>query len=823
MTKKYRVVIVGAGIVGASAAYHLAKFGWRDILVVDKGNIPVNDGSTSHAPGGVVSLTHSKVMTEFSVYATDFYRSFDPYDDPRHTYNPVGSLEVCLTEERWQDMVRLHGESIAYHTESHLLSAKESAAKVPYLNAKRIKGSLFIPKSALISGANVVGAILRDAKANWGVEVRANTAVSDVEVVNNRVTAVLTSDPDNPRIECENVLLCTNMWKLPIKDKLGIPLPLLGFEHQYLHAEPIPELADFDLNNRDHEVVFPTVRELDSAMYYRQHWNRMGVGSYWHRPIAVHPTKIGKNAMRAFTPEDFFGEPWERAKEVVPSLAQATKFTNEFNGIFAFPIDGMPILGESKVDGLWLGVASWITHAGGVAKSIAEWMVYGETEWDMRQCHAHRFLPFATTDSYISAVSKKNYREIYDIIHPKQSPSSPRNVRLSPFQPRLEALGAAYTAFAGLELPNWFEENGRLLEKHDEQIPHREGWGAAHWSRLMGAEHLETRENVALFDLTGLSIIEVRGAGATNYVNYLCSNQMDKPVGSVIYTTWLTPKGGVKRDLAVARVADDQFWMFIGEGTLPQDLRWVERHAPKDGSVVINDISNSWTALGLWGPNARKVMEKVTATDVSNEAFPYFTAQWVDIRYAKVLALRVSYAGELGWELHIPMDQALPVWDVIWQAGREFEMPAVGLGCFDSLRIEKGYRLWGGDVHTEYNPYESGLGWTVKLKKGDFIGRDACVELKKKPLKKKLACLTLTDPKATLMGYEPIMSNGDCVGYVTTANYGYTIGKYIAYGYLPTELAKPGTELEVIYFGKRYSATVAKEPLYDPKMERLKS
>lgn len=823
MSKKYRVVVVGAGMVGASAAYHLAKFGWRDILVVDKGNIPVNDGSTSHAPGGVVALSHSKVMTDFAVYTTDLYRSLAPYDNPRNTYNAVGSLEVALTEARWQDMIRLHGESLSYHTDSQLLTAEESQAKVPYLNAKRIRGSLFVPKSSLISGTNVSGAFLRDAQADGAVAVWDNTPVVDVEVENGRVTAVLTANPDHPRIECEQVLLCTNIWKLPVKDKLGIPLPLMAYEHQYLHAEPIAELADFVPGKREDEVIYPTVRELDSAMYYRQHWNRLGVGSYWHKPLAMHPTQVGKTAIQPFTPDDFFAEPWQRAKEVVPSLAQATQFSGQINGMFAFSIDGMPIIGESKVDGLWLAIASWITHAAGVAKSVAEWMVHGETEWDMRQCHAHRFLPFAVTGSYVTSVTKKNYREVYDIVHPKQSPSEPRNVRMSPFRARLEAMGVEYTAFAGLELPNWLEENGRLLEKHDDRIPHREGWGAQYWSRIMGAEHLETRENVALFDLTGLSIIEVKGSGAAAYVNYLCSNEMDKPIGSVVYTTWLTPSGGVKRDLAVARLDENQFWMFVGEGTLPQDVRWVEQHAPKDGSVVINDVSNSLTAVGLWGPNARKVLQKVTSDDVSNEAFPYFTCQWIDIAFTKVLALRLSYAGELGWELHFPMDQALAVWDALWAAGREFEMPVAGMGSFDSLRIEKGYRLWGGDVHTEYNPYEAGLGWTVRLKKGEFIGRDACLALKQKPLKKKLSCLTLTDPQATLMGYEPIMHGDNCVGYVTSANYGYTVGKYIAYGYLPTELATAGTDLEIIYFGNRYRATVAQEPLYDAEMAQLKS
>ena len=428
-----------------------------------------------------------------------------------------------------------------------------------------------------------------------------------------------------------------------------------------------------------------------------------------------------------------------------------------------------------------------------------------------------------TTQFYIDTICAKNYREVYEIAHPSEPLSEARHIRLSPFDTRLKELKAEYTAFAGIELPNWFEENARLLEQYDEQIPHREGWAAQYWSRIQGAEHLATRENVALFDLTGLSIIEVRGAGALKFVDYLCSNRINKPVGTVVYTTWLTPSGGIKRDLAVARVADDQFWMFVGEGTLPQDYDWVLQHAPTDGSVVLNDISNSYTALGLWGPNARKVLSQVTNADVSHDAFPYFTCQWIEIGPTRVLALRVSYAGELGWELHIPMDSALPVWDRLWQAGREYDMIAAGMGAFDSLRIEKGYRLWGRDIYTEYNPYQAGLGWAVKLKKGRFIGRQACLKAKKKPLKKKLCCITLDDPNAVVFGYEPIFANGECIGHVTSGNYGYTLGKFIAYGYLPTKYATPGTQLEVEYFNERFAATVSKEPLYDPKMTRLKA
>jgi glycine cleavage system aminomethyltransferase T len=480
------------------------------------------------------------------------------------------------------------------------------------------------------------------------------------------------------------------------------------------------------------------------------------------------------------------------------------------------------MLGETRVRGCWVAVGSWLTHAGGVGKSIAEWLTHGEAEWDLRQCHVQRFQPYQTTRKYIEVVGNKNYAELYDIVHPRKAPSFPRNLRLSPFHSRWQALDAEHTVFAGLELPNWFGANARLLEQYDERIQARSGWAAEHWSRIQGAEHLATRENVALFDLTGLSILEVRGRGALAFVNHLCSNQMDRPVGAVTYTAWLTPMSGVRRDLAVARLAADRFWMFVGEGTLPHDRAWVGQLLPDDGSVIVTDLSDSFTALGLWGPNARRVLQEVTDSDVSNAAFPYFTAQWIDIGYTRVLALRVSYVGELGWELHIPMDAALPVFDALWEAGHELGLTAAGMGAFDSLRLEKGYRLWGGDVTTEDNPYQTGLGWTVKLEKPDFIGRAACLKLKVQPLTRKLCCLTFDDPHAVALGNEPIFANGSCVGHVTSANFGYSVGRFIAYGHLPVEHTALGTRLEVAYFDERFTATVSADPQWDAKMERLR-
>lgn len=823
MGKSYRVVIIGSGIVGASVAYHLAKSGWRDVLLIDKGELWENDGSTSHAPGGVVALSHSKLLTQMAVYASDLYQSLAPFSPDRAMYNPVGGMDVATSERRWADLKRLHGESKSFGVESHLVTPAQAKEKSPLLNDKEIFGGIFIPKGAIVSGAHISGALVRDAQTMSNVETAAHTAVTDFEVVNGRIVALHTNNPELERIECESIVLCANIWAPALSEKIGVKLPLMAFEHQYAVTTPLPELAQYKDHRVEDEVPYVGFRDVDHTMYYRYHWDSMGVGSYWHRPHMVHPRDVTKSAMHPFTTEDFT-EPWEQAKKIMPALKNADGFIKSFNGMFAFSVDGYPIIGESNVKGVWVATASWLTHAGGVAKSVVEWMTTGETEWDMRQAHIHRFQPHVTTQNFIDRICVKNYREIYDIVHPRQPLSEPRNIRLTPFYERIKAQGAEFTAFAGIELPNWHAENARLLEKYEDQIPERTGWANEFWSPIAAAEHLATRESVGLFDLTGLALIEVNGPGAAKFVNYLCTNEMDKPAGQVVYTLWLTKSGGVRRDLTVARLAADKFWLMVGDGTRPQDMDWVKRHAPSDGTVTVTDVSDSWTALGLWGPNARKILSKVTKTDLSNEAFPFYSCQWIEIGSARVLAIRISYAGELGWELHIPFDQGLAVWDAIWEAGREFDLISGGMSAFDTLRIEKGYRLWGADAYTEYNAYEAGLGWTVKLDKpSDFLGKEASKHIKEKGVKKKLCCLTLDNPRAAAFGYEPIFSNSTCIGLVTSANFGYSVGKYILYGYLPKEYSKSGTKLEIEYFGERQSVTVENDPLFDPKGERMKA
>ena len=814
---KGKVVIVGGGIIGSGVAYHLHEAGWTDITVIDKGPLPYNEGSTSHAPGGVGVASHSQTLTRMAKYSSDLYGTFEPHDHKHLPFDRRGGIELARTTERMDDLRRVSGKCAGWGIETHMLSPAETVEKMPFLDPAAIAGSMFVADSALIKGYHGVAHFLNKSEAVWHEQ----TELVDILTHDGRVSGVRTNNPEIETISCDHLVIAANIWTPAIRGAFGYQVPLMAFQHQYAITTPRPEWeGTYDPEELSDEASFPLLRDMDAAMYFRKHWTKLGIGSYHHAPAAVPAHEVGQSAMRPFTPNDF-REAWKLAQQVIPMIRdQEPDFELSFNGMFAFSVDGMPVIGESKtIKGMWSANAGWITHAGGIAKSLVEWMTTGETEWDMRQCHLYRFQDFMTSPTYVERITSKNYREIYDIVHPSQPNSDPRDVRHTPFHARHLESGAVFGTFAGLELPNWFAPNADLVDEYEGRIPTRSGYDAAFWSPIVGAEHLAVRDRAGLFDVSGLSIIEVEGAGAAEYANRLCSNQMDTTVCQVTYTCWLTPSGGVKRDLAVARMDADRFWMFVGEGTLPQDLAWAEQHCPDN--VTVRDVSPSYGGLGLFGPQARDILARATTTALSDEAFPFYTGQWIDVGMAKVFAMRISYVGELGWELHIPTESALHVYDTLRAAGHDSGMILAGSSCMDSLRLEKGYRLWGADVHTEYTPFEAGLGWTVHLEKDDFLGKLSAAEAKTVSPAKKLTCLVASDPQAVVWPYEPVFHDGLAVGNVTTSNHGYSIGATIAYAYLPQDLRGIGTELTIGF--RRFSAFVAVEPLFDRNMTRMKT
>ena len=839
-----QLVIVGAGIVGRSTAYHLARKGWHDVVVLEQGPLFETGGSTAHAPGLVFQTNASKTMCELAQHTVGLYSRLVLNDQP--CFHPVGSMEVAYTRERWEDLKRKRGFATSWGLEAELIDPAEACRKLPLLDATKIRGAYFVPSDGLAKAVRAGEAMANVASAH-GVAFYGQMEVTGIEVSNGRVQAVITTQG---RIAAEQVLICAGIWGPRLGRLAGVRIPLTPVQHQYVRTAPLPQLA-----GETREIVHPILRHQDKAMYFRQHADCYGIGSYQHEPLLVEADQIRRHdespmmpSLMDFTPEHF-AQPWADAVELLPALRDA-ELTYKINGMFSFTPDGLPLMGETHVRGLWVAEAVWITHGGGVGQAMAEWIAEGTPGLDLRECDINRFEPHVSSPAYVRARGAQQYREVYDIIHPLQQLEHPRPLRVSPFYQRQKELGAVSFEGRGWERPHWFAANEPLLAEFDHRPPttdqrpttdegsrvpiqnpkskiqNRTGWSARFWSPIIGAEHLATRERVTLYDMTPLTRLEVSGPGALAYLQRLTTNQLDRPPGSVVYTAMLDERGGIRSDITVARL-DEQRFQVACNG--PQDLAWMHRHLPDAGSVYLRETTPGTCCVGVWGPRARDLVQQISDDDFSNAAFPYFTARHVFIGEVPALALRVSYVGELGWELYTSADYGLRLWDLLWQAGQPLGVIAGGRGAFDALRLEKGYRLWGNDMHTEYNPYEAGLGFTVKLDKGEFIGRAALARIKERGVTQKLCCMTLDDPTDTIyrvpavvLGKEPILDGRRTLGYVTSANYGYAVGQSIAYGYLPSQYASAGTLIEIEYFGTRYPATVVKEPLYDPKGLKLR-
>lgn len=496
-----------------------------------------------------------------------------------------------------------------------------------------------------------------------------------------------------------------------------------------------------------------------------------------------------------------------------------TKVEQGINGLFSFTSDGMPLLGEHPdLEGFWVAEAVWITHSAGVARAMAEWMVDGQPALDLHGCELARFEPAQLAPDYVHRRSCQTFVEVYDVVHPLQPMADPRPLRTSPFYERQQELGAFFLEANGWERPQWYEANANLPEV--ERIPARDDWAARYWSPIGGAEALVARERVALFDMTALKRLSVTGPGSLSFLQALTTNQLDKKPGSVTYTLLLGEDGGVRSDLTVARLGPEDFQVGVNSQL---DLDWLRRHLPGDGSVQVRDITAGTCCVGLWGPLARDLLQPLSTADFSHKALGYFKSKNAYVGTVPVTAMRLSYVGELGWELYTTADFGRKLWDTLWEAGQRHGIIAAGREAFNSMRLEKGYRSWGTDMTTEHDPYEAGVGFAVRMDKGYFVGREALVGRSADTARRKLTCLTLDDPGALVLGKEPVFSGGQPCGYVTSAAYGYTIGRGIAYAWLPSEVAVPGRGVQIEYFGEKVAATVAEEPLFDPKMTRLRS
>ena len=814
------VVIIGAGIVGTSLVDELVLRGWADVTVVEQGPLYAAGGSSSHAPGLVFQTNPSKTMTEFAKYTVEKFSGLEL--DGQWCFRQVGGLEVATTEARLADLSRRHGYAQSWGLDgARLLDPEECVRISPLLDRDMVLGGYLVPSDGLAKAVRAAEAQARRA-IEGGARVLGECTVTGIRIDDGRVRAVIT---DQGEIPADIVVSCAGIWGPRIGAMVGMATPLQPLAHLYAKTGRIEALARIAAS-ADLEDERPILRHQDRDLYFREHVDRMGIGAYGHRPMPVDASDLLTPAEAPvmpsivdWTPRDF-EESWSWAQELMPALRE-TAIEEGIDGVFSFTPDGFPLIGESRdVAGFWVAEAVWVTHSAGVARAAAEWLVDGAPSIDVHECDVNRFEAHHLAPAYVRDRGVQNFIEVYDVIHPLQPMEAPRPLRTSPFYEREEALGACFLEGNGWERPQWFEANAGLVERYRDRIPDRGAWAARYWSPVAGAEALATRDGVGLYDMTSLKRIEVSGPGALAFLQWLTTNKLDRRVGSVVYTLLLEEHGGIRSDLTIARLDDDLFQVGAN-GQL--DLDWFERHLPDDGSVQVRDVTAGTCCIGLWGPRARDVLAALTGDDVSNQGFGYFRGKRLHIGHVPVTALRLSYVGELGWELYTTADIGRKLWDVLWDAGQPHGMIAAGRSAFGSLRLEKGYRSYGADMTTEHDPFEAGLGFAVRMDTGDFIGRGALEVRSRATTGPRLACLTIKDPNAVVMGKEPVFVDGVPAGYVTSAAFGYSVGCSIAYAWLPAEAARPGRQVEIEYFGDRFRAVVAAEPLFDREMARLRS
>jgi len=773
-----RVVVIGAGIVGCALADELTARGWTEVTVLERGPLFVTGGSSSHAPGLVFQTNPSRTMAKLARYTVEKYVGLD-------CFRPVGSLEVATTPERLRELHRRFGYGQSWGIGSSVLDPAAAAALFPLVDKSRLLGGLHVPTDGLALA--VKACEVQAARATErGARFVGGAEVVEILQAGGRVTGVRTATDSYP---ADIVVSCAGFWGPRVGALAGVPVPLLPMAHQYVRTTPVGAADDL-----------PILRHQDRDLYFRAHGDTLGIGSYLHEPMPVDLADLpgGEHpSMMAFTP-DTFSESWAAAADLLPVLQDAER-TDGFNGVFSFTADGFPLLGESReLAGFWTAEAVWVTHSAGAAKAVAELLVTGRSEDDLHECDLNRFDPAQLAPAYVRERSIRSFVEVYDVLHPLDPPSV-RDVRVSPFHPRQAELGAVFGEASGWERPLWYAAN----ELPPDPRP-RDEWSARHWSPIAETEARVTRERVAMFDMSTLMRLEVRGP--VSFLQALTSSNVDRPVGSVAYTLLLDTAGGIRSDVTVARLGEELFQVGVNG---PLDLDWLLRHAP--AGVSVRDVTGGTCGVGLWGPLARDVVAPLTDIDLRADSFRYFQCRQGFIGTVPVTMLRLSYVGELGWEIYTPAQYGLKLWDTLWAAGRPYGLIAAGRHAFTSLRLEKGYRLWGTDMTTEDDPFQAGLGFAVR--------KEARPE---GPPDRSLTCLVLADEGAVPMGREPVYAGGVPVGYVTSAAYGHTVGAPIAYAWLPHEQTTPGTELEIGYFDRRLRATVAAEPLFDPHQERLK-
>lgn len=805
-----QIVVIGGGIVGCSVAYHLAALGCRDVVVIERAKL--TSGSTWHAAGLVGQLRTSANVTQLLKYSVELYDRLERETGQATGWKRNGGLRLACNAERMTEIRRQATTAHSFGLEMHLLSPTEARDLWPVMDVSDLVGAAFLPTDGQANPSDIAQALAKGARAK-GVRFVEDCVVESIAVHRGRVAGIGTS---LGAIACEKVVNCGGQWARHIGSLAGVNVPLVSVQHQYIITEPIAGVP------RD----LPTLRDPDRLIYFKEEVGGLVMGGYEPNPVPWAEQGIPDGFEFQLLAEnwDHFEPMMVQAMARVPALETAG-IKQLINGPESFTPDGNFILGEApEVAGFFVGAgfnAFGIASAGGAGRALAEWVAAGEPPMDLWPVDIRRFgAPHRAID-WVRSRTLEAYSKHYTMAWPFEEYRSVRPLRTSPLYPRLKEQGACFGEKMGWERPNWFAPPGV------EPVDHY-SYGRQNWFMHAASEHRACRERVALFDETSFAKFEVTGPGAERALQWICANDIARAPGSLIYTQMLNARGGIECDLTVARVAADAFYLVTGTGFVTHDFDWIRRNIPADADVQLADVTADWAVLALMGPRARDVLAAVTTNDVSGAVFPFATWQPVDIDGTLVRALRVTYVGELGWELHVPVERALAVYDRLMAAGAAHGIINAGYRAIETLRLEKGYRAWGSDIGPDHSPLEAGLGWAVKLRTDvPFLGREALLRQRESLPKKVLCGFTVDDPAVVLLGRETIYRDDQRVGWLTSGGFGHTVGLNIGYGYVRSAdgvsdamLDQGRFELEVAT--TRVPCTLHRRPLYDPGSLRVR-
>ncbi|WP_417515518.1 GcvT family protein [Minwuia sp.] len=812
MSSRARAVIIGGGVSGCSVAYHLARLGWEDVVLLERKQL--TSGTTWHAAGLIGQLRSSQNMTRLAKYSADLYTKLEAETGIATGMRQNGSLTVALTEARREEILRQASLARAFDVEVHEVSPIEVKAMYPHLNVDDVVAAVHLPLDGQCDPANIAMALAKGARMS-GAKIHEGVKVTAVHQADGRVTGVswATEDGNAGRIDTDVVINCAGMWARELGKMSGVSVPLHACEHFYLITEPVEGLGRL-----------PVLRVPDECAYYKEDAGKMMLGAFEPKAKPWGMEGIPEDFCFDQLQEDFehFEPILQMGVNRMPLLADAGVHTF-FNGPESFTPDDRYYLGEApELGGYWVAAgynSIGIVSSGGAGFALAQWINDGEPPFDLWEVDIRRAQPFMSNRAFLRERVSESLGLLYADHYPYRQPETARGVRRSPLHEHLKARGAVFGETVGWERPNWFAREGQ-------ERAYRYSWGPQNWFDNAREEHLAVRNNVGLFDMSSFGKIRVEGADALAFLQHVCANQMDTETGKLTYTQMLNARGGIECDLTVTRLSETAFLLVVPAATVQRDLAWLRRHVSAGQHVTITDVTAAEAVICVMGPNARKVLQGCSPADFSNAAHPFGSMREIEIGYGLARAHRVTYVGELGWEIYVSSDMACHVFEAIEEAGKPHDLRLCGLHVLDSCRIEKAFRHFGHDITDEDHVLEAGLGFAVKVDKGDFIGREAVLNRKQQGLRRRMMQFRLTDPNGMLYHNEPVLRDGRMVGYLTSGNYGHHLGASVGLGYVPAEGEKPKDLLastwEIEIAGQRFEAEASLRPMYDPTSERVR-